>query len=421
MVEEDLHLEDWVPATDAERKAVYGQLDLMLESPLFCHSKRYPNFLRYLVEQALNGNEAALKERLLGVTVFHRSPDYDTNQDTVVRLTAGEVRKRIAQYYHQPEHAGQLQIDLRPGSYVPVFRRPEAHSSAQIQPEQQDLGSQSQPIERATGRDAVPGSGGRAGLPRWLLAAVVLAVLVSATLWWVFGRTAQAADRQLWAPILDEPGQVQLVLADLSASLNSRRDFQGTQANALFDLLRMGELVNYRDSLAQTDLVAFLARHNKSYRLELSSQASYPDMQRSASVLVGGLDNVWTMRVIEPLRYHFVRRGVSYTYGIEDRQHPELGGWNVDLTQPSERSTADYGIVARIFDQTTGRPVLVVAGIGANGTAAAGQFLLDPERIAELTPHAPRNWQRLNMEAVIRTQTLDNHAGPPHLVDCYFW
>jgi hypothetical protein len=253
------------------------------------------------------------------------------------------------------------------------------------------------------------------------VAVAVLAVLVSVTLWWVFGRAAQAADRQLWAPILDEPGQVQLVIADLSASLNNRRDFQGTQANALFDLLRMGELVNYRDSLAQTDLVAFLARHNKSYRLELSSQASYPDMQRSASVLVGGLDNVWTMRVTDLLRYHFVRRGASYTYAIEDRQHPELGGWNVDLTQPSERSTEDYAIVARIFDQTTGRPVLVVAGIGANGTAAAGQFLLDPERIAELTPHAPRNWQRLNMEAVIRTQTLDNHPGPPHLVDCYFW
>lgn len=421
MVEEDLHLEDWAPSTEAERKAVYGQLDQMLKSPLFRNSKRYPIFLRYLVEQALTGNEAVLKERLLGVTVFHRSPDYDTNQDTVVRLTAGEVRKRIAQYYHQPEHAGQLQIDLRPGSYVPVFRRPEAHSPAQIQPEQQELGIPAQAAKSAAGRDAVPGSGGRAGLAKWLVAVAVLAVLVSVTLWWVFGRAAQAADRQLWAPILDEPGQVQLVIADLSASLNNRRDFQGTQANALFDLLRMGELVNYRDSLAQTDLVAFLARHNKSYRLELSSQASYPDMQRSASVLVGGLDNVWTMRVTDLLRYHFVRRGASYTYAIEDRQHPELGGWNVDLTQPSERSTEDYAIVARIFDQTTGRPVLVVAGIGANGTAAAGQFLLDPERIAELTPHAPRNWQRLNMEAVIRTQTLDNHPGPPHLVDCYFW
>src|ERR1700729_741858 len=126
MGEEEKDLDDWLPSTEADRKAVYGQLDRLLESPLFRNSKRYPNLLRYVVEQALKGNEALLKERLLGMTVFHRSPDYDTNQDTVVRLTAGEVRKRIAQYYHQPDHAGELQIDLRPGSYVPVFRRPGA-------------------------------------------------------------------------------------------------------------------------------------------------------------------------------------------------------------------------------------------------------------------------------------------------------
>jgi hypothetical protein len=64
---------------------------------------------------------------------------------------------------------------------------------------------------------------------------------------------------------------------------------------------------------------------------------------------------------------------------------------------------------------------MVVAGLGANGTTAAAQFLLDPARIAELTAHAPRNWRRMNMEAVIRTQILDNHAGPPHLVTCAFW
>ena len=98
----------------------------MLAHPLFRNSKRYPNFLRHLVEQALAGNEAELKERLLGMAVFHRAADYDTNQDTVVRLTAGEVRKRIAQYYHQPDHANQLQIDLLPGSYVPHFHRPGA-------------------------------------------------------------------------------------------------------------------------------------------------------------------------------------------------------------------------------------------------------------------------------------------------------
>jgi hypothetical protein len=168
-------------------------------------------------------------------------------------------------------------------------------------------------------------------------------------------------------------------------------------------------------------LVAFLARHDKRFALELSTRTSYPDMQRGASVLVGGLDNLWTMRVTGPLRFHFVRRGSSYVYAIEDRQHPELGGWNVNMVQSFDRATEDFAIVARIFDQTTGRPVLVVAGLGANGTNAAAQFLLDPVRTAELTAYAPRDWQRLNMEAVIRTQILDNHAGPPHLVTCVFW
>jgi cysteine synthase len=93
----------------------------------------------------------------------------------------------------------------------------------------------------------------------------------------------------------------------------------------------------------------------------------------------------------------------------------------VDLSQPPDHASEDFALVARIFDQTTGRPVLVVAGLGANGTTAAVQFLLDPARTAELTAHAPRNWQRLNMEAVVRTQILDNHAGPPHLVVCTFW
>jgi len=470
MVEEERHPEDWVPSTEADRKAIFGQLDRLLESPLFRNSKRYPNMLRYVVEQALEGNEALLKERLLGIAVFQRSPDYDTNQDTVVRLTAGEVRKRIAQYYHQPEHAGELQIDLKPGSYVPVFRRPEPQPSANggekhllyelaqrtenaakiparkapsEEPEQTKLHAEPPPRQEEQARtepDNSPVAAGTSGeMPRQfvknrrssllrLLAGsmVLLAVAGGVLFWWVSGESRQTPDHQLWAPILQESGQIQLVVADLSAatlnnSQNSSQVQQRRQAGALIDLLRMGEIVNYRDSLAQTDLVAFLSRHGKPYRLELSSQASYSDLQRSASVLVGGLDNVWTLRLTEPLRYHFVHRGPGYNYAIEDRQHPEQAGWSVDLTQPPDHSTQDYAIVARIFDVTTGRPVLVVAGIGANGTTAAAQFLLEPDRMAELTPHAPRKWEHLNMEAVIRTQILDNHAGPPHVVDCYFW
>ena len=445
----------WTPSSEEEQAAVRSQLEEMLRSPLFCNSKRYPSLLRYLVEQTLAGNEGLLKERLLGISVFHRSPDYDTNQDTVVRLTAGEVRKRIAQYYHLPENADQLRIDLVPGSYIPLFRRSEPQSSlspgappeirlegatsglavisteTESSPQERDWDS-SVELQPSTSAQRKPhplilmekGKAKQTELRQWtywLGAAFLLLVVIAGALAWHAHQAVHTANQQLWAPILQEPGPVQLVIADLSASVGYAQEHQLKQATGLFDLLRMGELVNYRDSLAQSGIVALLAQHNKPYALELSTRASYPDLQRSASVLIGGLDNVWTMRVTDPLRFHFVRRASPYIFSIVDRQHPELGGWNADLAQPAERSTEDYAIIARIFDQTTGRPVLVAAGLGANGTTAAAQFLLDPARTAELAAHAPREWQRLNMEAVLKTQILDNHAGPPHLVTCIFW
>src|ERR1019366_3562142 len=68
------------------------------------------------------GRGGCLKERALGAEVFSRDPDYDTNADPVVRTTASEVRKRIAQYYHEPGHESDIRIELTSGSYTPEFR-----------------------------------------------------------------------------------------------------------------------------------------------------------------------------------------------------------------------------------------------------------------------------------------------------------
>ena len=93
--------------------------------PLFANSKRYPALLAYAVEQTLLGNAAELKERSIGIEVFGRAPTYDANADPVVRITAGEVRKRLNLYYYDSSHAGELVVELPLGSYVPVFRQSE--------------------------------------------------------------------------------------------------------------------------------------------------------------------------------------------------------------------------------------------------------------------------------------------------------
>src|SRR5579872_5683407 len=106
----------------SDSAAVREQLQKLLTHPLFANSKRYPALLAYVVEQTLLGNAGELKERSIGIEVFGRTPSYDANADPVVRITAGEVRKRLSQYYYDSTHDGELVIELPIGSYIPVFR-----------------------------------------------------------------------------------------------------------------------------------------------------------------------------------------------------------------------------------------------------------------------------------------------------------
>src|SRR5882672_5976472 len=114
----------WIPETDAERRAVEEQLERILIHPVFRTSKRCASLLRHVVHSTLHGHGALLKERTLGVEVFGRDASYDTNLDPVVRTTAGDIRKRIAQYYHQSGHETEIRIDLPSGSYLPEFHLP---------------------------------------------------------------------------------------------------------------------------------------------------------------------------------------------------------------------------------------------------------------------------------------------------------
>src|SRR3984893_9484196 len=166
---------------EAERHAIRQQLERLLANPLFKNSKRYPNLLRYVVEHTLEGNPGELKERNLGVEVFGREPNYDTNADPIVRTTAGEIRKRIAQYYHEHGHESEIRIDLLPGSYVPEF---------------EILAPKTAPIPLAVPMAPARGK-------RWRIGALAMvAALLIAAVWFKPWISHTALDR-FWAPVLE--------------------------------------------------------------------------------------------------------------------------------------------------------------------------------------------------------------------------
>jgi hypothetical protein len=111
---------DEVSSTRPSPEEIRQHLDTILAGDEFCSSRRSSELLRHIVERALAGDVESLKERLLGVDIFHRRSDYDTSTDAIVRVTASDVRHRLANFY--TVHPSQpMRISLPLGSYVPDF------------------------------------------------------------------------------------------------------------------------------------------------------------------------------------------------------------------------------------------------------------------------------------------------------------
>src|ERR1700733_5494300 len=101
--------------------AVRAELAAILRSSYFSGSKCCQDFFEFVVHQALDGNYEYLSERFLGAELFGRPINYETGTDSIVRVRANDVRRRLAQFYSEGHGGSQVAIDLVSGSYVPEF------------------------------------------------------------------------------------------------------------------------------------------------------------------------------------------------------------------------------------------------------------------------------------------------------------
>ena len=97
-------------------------LDKVLSSSSFAGSPRLQQFLRFVVEETLEGRAGDIKESVVAVHVFGRRSDFDSHSDSVVRVHATHLRKRLREYYQTEGPCDGMVIELPPGAYVPAFR-----------------------------------------------------------------------------------------------------------------------------------------------------------------------------------------------------------------------------------------------------------------------------------------------------------
>src|SRR6202453_5097447 len=120
-------------------------LKQVLDSHAFAGSKRTQDFLELIVTHALEGEFDQLRERMIGAEMFGRPVGYDTGSDSVVRVKATDVRKKLAQFYAEAKDEPAVRIELPSGSYVPRFHFDAQHATGGTTAKSQASSSESAP------------------------------------------------------------------------------------------------------------------------------------------------------------------------------------------------------------------------------------------------------------------------------------
>ena len=417
-------------------------LDDILRSTPFRTSRQCQDLFRYIVEHSLAGSDESLRERVIGIEVFGRAPDYDTAQDPVVRLRAADVRKRLAQYYQtQTNSTCQWKIEIPTGSYRAQFHHPEgvvsqvAKASDTTHPSSEAIVSQSP--ERLLGNVRL-----RKRNVLWAGAAIVLAAVFAGLMLTRYTPTPTGKAFDLfWGPVLENPKPVFVCTGSNSVyvlSSKAIKKFRATHSHRqdattnLETVVPLEELRNLSgddfipvkdrflttgDASATAQISSLLASRHHSFDLRFGTDLSFSDLRNSSAVLVGAFNNSWTLNMTDNLRFVY-ESGDSPQMHVQDRFDASRSWWPKSL---GEKDSEDYAIVSRILDSKTGSSLMIIAGLTHRGTQAAGDFITNPELVGEFMKQAPKDWSRKNLQIVLHTNVVNDIPRSPTVVASYYW
>jgi hypothetical protein len=402
-------------------EAVLDELQRVLGSDPFRNSARSREFLSFVVRHKLDGRDELLKERTIGSELFHRKADYSTGDDAIVRVHAGDVRKRLDHYYQANPNFLSVRIDLPVGSYIPEFRAPVPAAV---------------PVEAPRKRFR----------PRlFIVSAAIIAVAVV-----VLGLALRSPHplarssvlSQFWAPALSSTQPVLICMSkpvlyrpslqlyqDYSKAhpgtfqseverMNQALPLDPNQQVAWKDMVVYSEFgVAAGDAYAAFRIAALLGKMEKPTQFRIGNESSFEDLRNEPAVIIGGFSNRWTLEMTSNLRFAFNEKDAQFW--IEDHNSP--GKRWFTRFDAREATIEDFGIANRLLDSKTGQLVISVAGIRAAGSDAAAQLISNEGYLENALRSAPADWQHKNVQFVVKTEVVDSVAGPPQIVAAHYW
>jgi hypothetical protein len=389
----------------------------IVSSRVFRRSARQRELLEYLCQQAFEEPPREPHEQDIGVAVFGRRSEYDTSQDNIVRVHVSELRKKLEEYFKIEAVGEPFILEIPRGSYRPVIK---PHIPARSEEPSPTL-----PPDRRS---------------PWPLRGMALAAILSASLCVYFAvrnrqlghelSAQQAATSPLWRQFFGTGRDTDLIVADSCLSLFT--DIVNTQVSLQdyinrtyllqsiatqkdperrkgLELLMSRRYTSMADVLTVHKITSLGALDRKSVSIYFARDYPSQRLQTMNLILVGSKrSNPWVEAFEQKMNFR-MEYDPSTAANVIRSMHPAPGEPSLYAIPSGMADLRDsLAVLAFLPNSEPPAEVVILAGSGMPGTAAAGEAFVSPnafKRVQNALPRASGN--RLPyFEALLKTHAV---------------
>jgi hypothetical protein len=397
----------------------------IVDSPQFCKSPRLSQFLLYIVAKTLQGRQSEVTEQQIGVHVFGRPHGYRTVDDNIVRSYARQLRKRLTEYFASDGVDHQIRIEIPLGSYLPVFTAPA--------------------FEKPVTAEVVPDPPGMTkwGWPKWSWPRLLALFVYSAGLIWLTcvaqtritaARYAPEPAQLLWKAMLQSPDDTFIVPPDAGLNLVEDlshqplplpdylkaeyldRPLPGVDVHSEADL-RSQQLTDFA-SLQMVSTLARLSEYNPGHvSLRFPRDLRFDDLKRANAVIVGSpCSNPWAV-IADGMTNFRIQCNPGMQGATVLNKKPQAGEVSSYSSHSNEPIHETYSLIIFVPNLSGYGRLLMLGGLDAAGTQAAGEALLRSEIITPILERARRpDGSLAPFEVLLRSTSIQANATDTRVI-----
>jgi len=371
----------------AGREQCFQQVDKLINSHSLRGSESLCKLLRYLAEHSLDHPGVALKEYQIATEVLGRPAGFDPQSDSTVRVQAGRLRIKLAEYYAHEGLDDPILVEVPKGSYALTFqlRTPLASGHAQ----------------HPVGLEREEKPAGHAPNRRLVIAVACLAVLLAASLLTTMvllagrGRVATGAKDPVpvayqifWNRFVSAPQPPWVIFSNANFVGRPQTNMRYFNPSTDSREVVLDHYTGVGEVLAIHELDRVFGVLNRQLRVKRGALFSLDDVRNNDLIFIGSpAENLTLLEIPGTKEFIFqpVNSGPRKGDVAVVNVHPESGESQVFMASPSSQSVSeDYAIVALMAGLDPAHSMLILAGTTTVGTQAAAEYVCREDSLAEL-------------------------------------